>query len=300
MKQNTHNFHHNDRTALASPAVMKMLSQEKKRVTSTRIIFFLIALIILIFTYLQSEINFLIFFKYGGDNFEYAESYFPPNFSDWKIYVMFEYISSYFPPDFSDWKFYLEETIITISMGIWGTFLAAIFAVPLSLMASENISPIWIVQPIRRILDAMRAINEIVFALIFVVAVGLGSFAGVLALFVHTAGTLGKLFSEAVESIEPGQVEGIRATGASKIQEIIFGVIPQVMPLWISFILYRFESNVRSASVLGIVGAGGIGVSLHQSFQSFDYHKVCAILIILILATSTIDLLSAKLRNTLV
>ena len=83
-------------------------------------------------------------------------------------------------------------------------------------------------------------------------------------------------------------------------QEIIFGVIPQVMPLWISFILYRFESNVRSASVLGIVGAGGIGVSLHQSFQSFDYHKVCAILIILILATSTIDLLSAKLRNRLV
>ncbi|NES07953.1 MAG: phosphonate ABC transporter, permease protein PhnE [Okeania sp. SIO2F4] len=257
-----------------------MLSLEKKRVTNTRIIFLLGALIILIFSYRQSEINFLALFQRSGN--------------------MVEYIQSYFPPDFSDWKIYLEDTIITISMGLWGTILAAIAAVPFSLLASENISPVWIVQPIRRILDAMRAINEMVFALIFVVAVGLGPFAGVLALFIHTAGTLGKLFSEAVESIDLGPVEGIRATGASKIQEIIFGVIPQVMPLWTSFVLYRFESNVRSASVLGIVGAGGIGVSLYQSFGAFQYQKVCAILIILILATSIIDLLSAKLRNWLV
>ncbi|NEN91478.1 MAG: phosphonate ABC transporter, permease protein PhnE [Okeania sp. SIO3H1] len=257
-----------------------MLAKEKKRVTNTRIIFVLGAVIIMVFSALQSEINFLTLFQKSGN--------------------MVEYIQSYFPPDFSDWKIYLEDTIITISMGLWGTILAAIFAVPFSILASENMCPIWIVQPIRRILDAMRAINEVVFALIFVVAVGLGPFAGVLALFVHTAGTLGKLFSEAVESIEPGPVEGIRATGASKIQEIIFGVIPQVMPLWTSFVLYRFESNVRSASVLGIVGAGGIGVSLYQSFGSFLYQKVCAILIILILATSIIDLLSAKLRNWLV
>ncbi|NES77338.1 MAG: phosphonate ABC transporter, permease protein PhnE [Okeania sp. SIO1H6] len=257
-----------------------MLAQEKKRVTNTRIMFVLGAATVLVFSALQSEINFLTLFQKSGN--------------------MVEYIQSYFPPDFSDWKIYLEDTIITISMGLWGTILAAIFAVPFSILASENMSPIWIVQPIRRILDAMRAINEVVFALIFVVAVGLGPFAGVLALFVHTAGTLGKLFSEAVESIEPGPVEGIRATGASKIQEIIFGVIPQVMPLWTSFVLYRFESNVRSASVLGIVGAGGIGVSLYQSFGSFLYQKVCAILIILILATSIIDLLSAKLRNWLV
>jgi phosphonate transport system permease protein len=213
---------------------------------------------------------------------------------------MVKYSQSYFPPDFSDWRFYLEETIITISMGVWGTLMAAIAAIPLSVLASKNVSPVWIVQPIRRILDAMRAINEIVFALIFVVAVGLGPFAGVLALFVHTAGTLGKLFSEAVEAIDPGPVEGIRATGANRIQEITYGIIPQVMPLWTSYILYRFESNVRSASVLGIVGAGGIGVSLYQSFQAFQYQKVCAILMILIAATTTIDFLSSKLRNWLV
>lgn len=280
MNKITNNFHSIDRTIIATPAIIEMLAQEKKRVTNTRIIFLLGVAIILVFAALQSEINFLTLFQKSGN--------------------MVEYIQSYFPPDFSDWEIYLEDTIITISMGLWGTILAAFFAVPFSILASENMCPIWIVQPIRRILDAMRAINEVVFALIFVVAVGLGPFAGVLALFIHTAGTLGKLFSEAVESIEPGPVEGIRATGASKIQEIIFGVIPQVMPLWVSFVLYRFESNVRSASVLGIVGAGGIGVSLYQSFGSFLYQKVCAILIILILATSIIDVLSAKLRNWLV
>ena len=121
-----------------------------------------------------------------------------------------------------------------------------------------------------------------------------------LALFVHTAGTLGKLFSEAIEAIDPGPVEGIRSTGASKLQEVIFGVVPQVMPLWTSFTLYRFEANVRSASVLGIVGAGGIGVSLYQSFRSFKYGKVAAILILLILAVSLIDTVSAKIRQRLV
>jgi len=263
-----------------SPAVATILEQEKKSVTINRVFYLLVALGLLIFAAIQCELKFWVLVKRSGN--------------------MAEYMSGYFPPDFSYWRVYLQDTIITISMGIWGTLLAAIAAVPLSLLASENISSVWVVQPTRRFLDAMRAINEIVFALIFVVAVGLGPFAGLMALFIHTAGTLGKLFSEAVEAIEPGPIEGIRATGANQIQEIIFGVVPQVMPLWTSFTLYRFEANVRSASVLGIVGAGGIGVSLYQSFQSFEYGKVCAILIILVAATSIIDTLSAKLRNWLV
>ncbi|NJM98275.1 MAG: phosphonate ABC transporter, permease protein PhnE [Phormidesmis sp. RL_2_1] len=214
--------------------------------------------------------------------------------------TMGEYISRYFPPNFSDWSFYLEDIIETIGMGIWGTLLAVVVAAPLSILASANLCPVWIVQPTRRLLDAMRAINEIVFALVFVVAVGLGPFAGVMAIFVHTAGILGKLFSEAIENIDVGQIEGVRATGASKFQEILFGVLPQVIPLWISYVLYRFESNVRSATVLGIVGAGGIGVSLYQSFRSFDYTKVCAILIILVLVVGVIDAASAWLRRKLV
>ncbi|MDY6897602.1 MAG: phosphonate ABC transporter, permease protein PhnE [Cyanobacteriota bacterium] len=265
-----------------SPAAAAMLEQEAKLVTNTRILFFTAFIIILFLSALQSEINFFLFLD--------------PQ----RINRIAKYIPQYFPPDFTYWKVYLEDTLITIAMGIWGTLLAAIAAVPLSIMASNNIFPSWVVQPTRRILDAMRAINELVFALIFIVAVGLGPFAGVLSLFLHTAGTLGKLFSEAVEAIEPAPVEGIRATGASKLQEVIYGVIPQVIPLWVSFTLYRFEANVRSASVLGIVGAGGIGVSLYQSFGAFEYQQVCAILIILILATSLIDLVSARIRNLLV
>lgn len=264
----------------ASLAVQDMLAQEAKLVTRNRIFYLIVAIAILVFSGIQSDLS-LVELAQGSGN-------------------MAEYIVKYFPPDFTDWRLYLEDTIETISMGVWGTLLAAIVGVPLSILASENLCPAWIVLPIRRILDAMRAINEVVFALIFVVAVGLGPFAGVLALFVHTAGTLGKLFSEAIEAIEPGQVEGIRATGASKLQEIIFGVIPQVLPLWTSFTLYRFEANVRSASVLGIVGAGGIGVSLYQSFRSFKYPKVCAILIILIVAVAAIDTISSKIRQKLV
>ncbi|MEL6471615.1 MAG: phosphonate ABC transporter, permease protein PhnE [Cyanobacteria bacterium J06623_4] len=257
-----------------------MLSKEEKRITTMRIGYLIGAIAVLIYSAQVSDISVVELFQGSG--------------------TMAEYVSRYFPPDFSDWKFYLADIIETVGMGIWGTLLAAIVAAPLSILASENLCPVWLVQPTRRIMDAMRAINEVVFALIFVVAVGLGPFAGVLALFVHTTGTLGKLFSEAIENIEIGPIEGVRSSGASKLQEVLFGVIPQVIPLWISFTLYRFEANVRSASVLGIVGAGGIGVSLYQSFRSFKYPKVCAILIILIVAVSLLDLLSANLRRRLV
>lgn len=263
-----------------SLTVQEMLQREAKLITPNRIFYLVVAIAFLIFSGIQSDISIVELIQGGGN--------------------MSEYISRYFPPDFTDWRMYLADTLETISMGLWGTLLAAIASVPLAILASDNICPPWIVFPVRRVLDALRAINEVVFALIFVVAVGLGPFAGVLALFVHTTGTLGKLFSEAIETIEPGQVEGIRATGASKLQEIIFGVIPQVLPLWTSFTLYRFEANVRSASVLGIVGAGGIGISLYQSFRSFKYPKVCAILIILITAVAIIDTLSAKLRQKLI
>ncbi|MBD1996636.1 phosphonate ABC transporter, permease protein PhnE [Leptolyngbya sp. FACHB-541] len=263
-----------------SPAVQAVLEQEKKLITPRRIFYLAIALVILVYSGQQSDLSVIELIQGGGN--------------------MAEYISRYFPPDFRDWRLYLQDTIETIAMGLWGTILAAIVAVPLAILASENLCPSWLVFPIRRVLDGMRAINEVVFALVFVVAVGLGPFAGVLALFVHTAGTLGKLFSEAIEAIDPGPVEGIRATGASKLQEIVFGVIPQVLPLWTSFTLYRFEANVRSASVLGIVGAGGIGVSLYQSFRSFKYPKVCAILLFLIVSVAIIDTLSSKLRQRLI
>jgi len=213
---------------------------------------------------------------------------------------MGQYARGFFPPDFHDWRLYLSELMVTLQIALWGTALAVVGAVPLGLLASENITPWWIHQPVRRCLDICRAINEMVFALLFVVAVGLGPFAGVLALWVHTTGVLGKLFSEAVEAIDPHPVEGIRATGAHPLAEVLYGVVPQVLPLWLSYTLYRFESNVRSASVVGMVGAGGIGMVLWDVVRSFQYGPTAAILILLAISVSLIDLLSAQLRKRLI
>jgi len=210
---------------------------------------------------------------------------------------MIKYAREFFPPDFRDWEIYLKEMITTLHIAVWGTVMAIICAVPCGLLSSSNIVPPWVYQPVRRLMDACRAINEMVFAMLFIVAVGLGPFAGVLALWVHTTGTLAKLFSEAVEAIDPRPVEGVRATGALAIEEIIYGVLPQVMPLWISYSLYRFESNVRSASVVGMVGAGGIGVVLYEVIRGFQYAQTCAVLLIIILFVTCIDLLSSVIRK---
>ncbi|TRZ68430.1 MAG: phosphonate ABC transporter, permease protein PhnE [Rhodocyclaceae bacterium] len=196
----------------------------------------------------------------------------------------------FFPPNFREWRVYLSEIVITIHIAIWGTVLAVICAVPCGLLSAGNLVPRWVYQPVRRLMDACRAINEMVFAMLFIVAVGLGPFAGVLALWVHTTGVLAKLFAEAVEAIDPRPVEGVRATGANALEEILYGVIPQVLPLWISYSLYRFESNVRSASVLGMVGAGGIGVILYEAIRGFDYAETSAVLIIIIVSVTLIDM----------
>lgn len=210
---------------------------------------------------------------------------------------MVTYAASFFPPDFHEWRIYLQELIVTLEIALWGTALAVVCAVPFGLLCAANIAPAWINQPVRRLMDSARAINEMVFAMLFVVAVGLGPFAGVLALFVHTTGILAKLFSEAVEAIDPQPVEGIRATGAHVLEEIVFGVLPQVMPLWISYALYRFESNVRSATVVGMVGAGGIGVILWEVIRAFQYAQTCTVLLMIVATVIAIDLLSSRLRK---
>lgn len=210
------------------------------------------------------------------------------------------YLSGFLRPDFSQWDLYFEQIVITVQIALWGTFLAVVAAVPFGLLSARNVAPVWIVQPARRLMDLFRSINELVIATIFIVAAGLGPFAGVMALAVHTTGVLAKLFSEAVEAIEPGPVEGVRATGASRIQEVVWGVIPQVLPLWTSFALYRFESNARSSTVLGIIGAGGIGALLMQNIRSFNYERTAAIVILMVVAVVIIDNISQAIRKRLV
>jgi phosphonate transport system permease protein len=218
--------------------------------------------------------------------------------TDWRN--MAEFGRAFLHPNFHEWDSYLADMIVTVQIAIWGTTLAAIAGAPFAILAASNICPQWIVQPVRRLMDSCRAINEIVFALLFVVAVGLGPFAGVMALFVHNTGVFSKLYSEVVEAIDPRPVEGIRATGARRIPEIVFGVIPQVIPLWSSLVLYRLETNIRSATTLGIVGAGGIGQTLYESIRAFQYAETAAQMLIIAATVMIVDLLSARLRKALV
>lgn len=203
-------------------------------------------------------------------------------------------------PDFSQWQIYVEGMWLTVQIAAWGTFLAVFLAVPFGLMCAGNVAPSWMVWPMRRAMDFLRSVNELVLGLIFLVAVGLGPFAGVLAIALHTAGVLAKLFSEAVEAADPRPVEGVRATGAMKLHEIVWGVLPQVAPLWTSYALYRFESNARAATVLGLIGAGGIGLLLIESMNGFRYEQTAAIGIIIVVAVSLIDMLSQAMRSRLV
>jgi phosphonate transport system permease protein len=213
---------------------------------------------------------------------------------------MAEFSSGFMQPNFAHWRQYLGEMVETVQIALWATALAVFFGIPFAILASSNICPQWIVQPVRRLMDSFRAIHEIVFALLFVVSVGLGPLAGVLALMVHNIGIIAKLFSEAVEAIDPRPVEGIRATGASRLQEVVFGVVPQVLPMWSSLTLYRLETNVRTATVLGIVGAGGIGQSLYENIRSFLYADTAAIILIVVATVVIVDLLSWALRKMLV
>lgn len=210
---------------------------------------------------------------------------------------MLYYLGGFLKPDFVNWPDYMHEMLVTLQIAIWGSLLAVIGAVPLGVLSSSNVVPVYVYQPIRRLMDTFRSVNEMIFAMLFISAVGLGPFAGVLALFFHTLGTLAKLFSEAVEAIDPQPVEGIRATGATKLEEVVYGIIPQVMPLWISYSLYRFESNVRSASVVGMVGAGGIGMLLWDAIRGFRYGETAAMIIIIVLTVTLLDLASSYIRK---
>jgi phosphonate transport system permease protein len=209
--------------------------------------------------------------------------------------------SGFFPPDFTRLGEYINEMLITVKMAIWGTALAFVLAIPLAVLGAANTAPHpWIYQVTRRLLDFFRGLNEFVLALIFVAAVGLGPFPGIMALAIHTAGILAKLVAEGIEAVDVGQVEAVRATGATGLQVFTHGIWPQIVPHVVSMTLYRFESNVRAATVLGLVGAGGIGLYVTESVRGFDFKAACTILIVILLAVFLVDYFSAKLRERLV
>ena len=192
-------------------------------------------------------------------------------------------------------------TLETVQMALAGTFLALLVAFPLGFLAARNTTPHPVVYHAVRVgLNFLRTIPDLALGLVFVAAVGLGAFAGTLALAIHTATVLGKLLSESVENIDEGVVEAIRATGAGYTQTLSFAVLPQILPDLISFTLYRLETNIRAAAVLGLIGAGGIGYLMNTSFRTFQYQEAAAIVIVLIALVMLVDYLSARLRKLVV
>jgi phosphonate transport system permease protein len=206
------------------------------------------------------------------------------------------------PPDpGSSLPIYLSALGETLSIALLGTTIAAVFALPVSLLAARNIIPSKLMRfPVRRFLDSIRGVDTLIWALVWINVVGLGPFAGVLAIAVSDFGAFGKLFSEAIEAADKKQVEGIRASGGSVLHEIRFGLMPQVLPVIAGQVLYFFESNTRSATIIGIVGAGGIGLQLAEQIRVLEWQKVSFLILMILVAVAAIDWISGKLRFAII
>ena len=212
------------------------------------------------------------------------------------------FVTLMIPPDpGSSLPTYLVAMGETLSIAFLGTLLAAVLALPVSLLAARNIIPsVFLRFPVRRFLDSIRGIDTLIWALVWINVVGLGPFAGVLAIATSDFGAFGKLFSEAIEGADRKQVEGIRASGGNKLHEIRFGLMPQVLPVLAGQILYFIESNTRSATIIGIVGAGGIGLQLAEQIRVLEWQKVSTLILMILIAVAVIDFISSRLRFAII
>jgi phosphonate transport system permease protein len=203
-----------------------------------------------------------------------------------------------FPPAANGWFVdFCEGILETLGMAFIGTLVAALLALPLGFLGARNVVSSFVIHfSLRRIFDCVRGVDTLIWALVFVNVVGLGPFAGILAIILSDLGSFAKLFAEAIENIDKKQVEGVRAAGASEIEVLRFGILPQVIPVILSQTLYYFESNTRSATILGIVGAGGIGLHLSDRIRVNNWDEACLIIIMILVTVSLIDLLSKQTR----
>jgi phosphonate transport system permease protein len=213
---------------------------------------------------------------------------------------MLEFLRRMLPPDVQVLPSALAGALITVEIALLGTAVAATLALPLGFVSARNVAPPRVFYPARAVLNLFRSVDTLVYALIFVAAVGLGPFPGVLAVVAYTTTSLAKLYSEAIEGIDPGPVDAVTATGATRLQILRYGVLPQVLPLFLSFVLYRLETNIRAATVLGFVGAGGIGFYLQTYLRMIDYPAASTALLVTIVMVMAIDALSSRLRARLV
>jgi phosphonate transport system permease protein len=211
---------------------------------------------------------------------------------------MADFFGRMFPPDFSTLRSLIPLTVETVQIAAWGTVIAVLASAPLALLAAHNTSPHPIVYFVTRLfLNLLRSINELIYALLLVSAVGLGPFPGVLAIALHATGMLAKFVAEEIEHVNRGPVEALQAAGAGRMQIILFGIMPQVLPAVVGYVLYRFDVSIRSATVLGLVGAGGLGFSLITSMKMFKYHETATCILAIILLIWAADALSGHLQK---
>lgn len=210
---------------------------------------------------------------------------------------MGEFVARLFPPDFSKLGLIVELLIETVQMAIVGTVLGAGLSLFIAFAAASTLAPRWVYYPARWTMNVIRAVPDLVFALMFVSAVGLGPFAGILAMTLGSLGSIGKIYAEAMESVDQGPMTAMRSVGASQRQVIQYGVLPQAAPLLVSYTLLLFEGNVRGATILGLVGAGGIGLELTTAMRMYDYGHLSAIIICIIIVVTVIDQGSAYIRR---
>ena len=234
---------------------------------------------ILVFIVKDLEINFI---KLASDSSKY--------FGD--------ILSRMLPPDFSNLNLLIYAMFETIEIAFLGTFIAIVLSIPFGLFSARNLAPNYFVYIIcKTIVIFFRAIPEFIIAMILVIAIGFGAMPGVLALGLHTMGFLAKFYAEDIEHINTGPIDALRSSGATKSQIISYGIIPQILPAFVANNLYILDRNVRMATMLGIVGAGGIGYELQSSFRMFEYEKVSAIIILIFITIFGIDYLSSLIRS---
>ena len=202
-----------------------------------------------------------------------------------------------FPPNFVRWELLVKGLVESLEIAVLASALGIALALPIGLAAARNLMPAWATWPARAIIVACRSFHPVIVAIVFVKAVGFGALAGILALTVASVGFIGKLFTEAVEEISDKEVEAVRATGAPFASVLAYGVLPQVFSRFIGFSTYQLDSNLRNSTMVGIVGAGGIGVILHEVIRGFEYAQTAAVLLIIIVSVTLIDLVSARIRQ---
>ena len=207
------------------------------------------------------------------------------------------FLGRMFPPSFENWEPLANGIVESLQIAVLASVAGVAIALPLGLLAARNLMPVWATWPTRALIALCRALHPVIVAILFVKAVGFGALAGILALVVASIGFVGKLFTEAIEEISAKQVEAVRATGASFANIITYAVVPQVVSRFVGFATYQLDSNLRNSTMVGIVGAGGIGGTLFSAFQRFDYDFVCAILITIVAIIMAGELLTNGLQK---